>query len=68
MPLPFLGRKLTLSEAEEEEALLDKEISIKQKRAVLAKLNENGLTLKTFGGSVKAALNWLKATRGKSGN
>jgi len=60
MDIPFMTQKRTLAEAEEEELLLDKEISIRQKKIVLARLKENGLTLKSFGGNIKAALNWLK--------
>ena len=36
------------------------ELSIEQKRAVRAHLRQSGLTLKSFGGSFRAALNWLK--------
>lgn len=54
---------MTLEEAENKEMVLDKEISIKQKQLILAELRKNDLTLKSFGGSLKAALNWLGTHR-----
>jgi len=59
MDIPFITKKKTLEESQQESDELDAEISVVQKRKILAKLKENGLSLASFGGSFKAALNWL---------
>ena len=60
MPLPSpFQRKPTLEEAQEEDARLDIELSIEQKKAALRKLKEAGLSPKSFG-SWRAIINWLR--------
>ncbi len=61
MPFPWQKQSQSLEELEEEEASLDKQVSIAQKKAVLKRLKGQGLSLKNFGGSFKAALNWLRS-------
>ena len=51
----------TPEELEEENAQLEREISVKQKREILKKLQGNGLSLqKDFNGNLKAAWNWVR--------
>jgi uncharacterized protein (DUF4415 family) len=53
--------KKTPDELEEENAQLEREISVKQKRAVLEKLKGNGMSLqKDFNGNLRAAWNWVR--------
>ena len=59
MNLPWQKQK-TLEEAQQENERLDVELSIAQKRAMLAKLKANGLTTRDFGGSLKKAWQWFK--------
>jgi hypothetical protein len=60
MPLPW--EKKTLEETQEEDERLSVQLSIAQKKAMIAKLRANGLSVKRdFGGSIKAAIQWLKA-------
>ena len=59
--MEFLRPKKTSEELEEENARLEQEISVRQKREILSKLKGNGLSLqKDFSGNLKAAWNWLK--------
>ena len=53
--------KKTTEELEEENARLEQEISVKQKREILNKLRGNGMSLqKDFNGNFRAAWNWIK--------
>ena len=59
MPIPFLQRKKTLDESQEENERLDMELSITQKRVAIAKLKEAGLKKEDFG-SWRAIWRWVK--------
>lgn len=61
---PLVPHK-SLEEMQEESERLDAEISLEQKREVIRRLKGEGLTLKTFGGSVRAAMKWLREHTGK---
>lgn len=58
--MPWKKQK-DLDELEQEELELDKEVSIAQKKAILKRLKSQGLSLQNFGGSLKAAINWLRS-------
>jgi hypothetical protein len=60
-----LAPQRSLEEMESESELADAEISLLQKREVLRRLKGEGLTLKAFGGSVRAAMKWLREHTGK---
>ncbi len=61
--MPFLGfgKEKSLEELEETAEREKVQLNIDQMRALRARLRKEGLTLeKSFGGSVRAAINWLK--------
>ncbi len=71
MPIPFMQKKKSLEELEEENEVLTREaeneelrLSIAQKQALYKKLDDSGLTVrKDFGGSMKRAWAWLNKTK-----
>lgn len=68
MTLPFMQKRKTATEVEEENELLHREaenedlkLTIAQKQAMRKKLEDAGLTLKRdFGGSLKRAWVWFQ--------
>ena len=63
MTLNFMKPRRSTDEIEEENQRLDAEISLRQKRLILKRLDEQGLSLKNFGGSLLAAFRWLKSRK-----
>ena len=64
MPLSniFGKKKQSLDELQEENDRLEMELSVEQKRAMLAKLRANGLSVnKDFGGKLADAWRWFKS-------
>jgi hypothetical protein len=59
MPFPFSKSK-SVEELQQEKEKNDLEITVAQQRRVLSQLKEHGLTLKSFGGSIKQAVKWLQ--------
>jgi hypothetical protein len=64
MPLPWEHEK-SLDETEEATERAKAELTYKQTQLQIQEINSrlkpHGLSLKSFGGSAKAAINWLKA-------
>ena len=58
--MPFWKPSRTLEESQEDNERLEVELSIEQKRAAIKKLKESGLTPKSFGGSWRSILAWLR--------
>lgn len=59
--MEILIPRKTPEELEQENESLDREISNEQKKAILAKLRGNGLSLKKdFNGNFRAAWNWIR--------
>ena len=69
--IPFIQKKKSVSDLEEENELLTKQaeneelrLSIAQKQSLYKKLDDAGLTVrKDFGGSLKRAWTWLNKTK-----
>jgi hypothetical protein len=62
--MPLFKQEKTLDELEEEQERTGAEVTLAQKKLQLQLLNDrlkpHGLTMKSFGGSIKAAIGWLK--------
>ena len=59
LPNPFATKK-DLSQLQQEDEELEVELNIEKKRALIKQLKEKNVSLNNFGGSIKAAINWLK--------
>jgi hypothetical protein len=55
------GRDKTVDELQQEKERNDLQITIAQQNRIKAQLKEHGLTLKSFAGSLKSAIAWLKS-------
>lgn len=62
--MPFWRQDRSVEELEEETERTSAELTLEQKKIILAKLRQENLSLqKSFGGSWRAAWNWVKGNK-----